>query len=240
MALVDDEALVVLAKECEYGPARDEILLRYSPQTERLIQWLARTTEFGNADVEDARQNAVFWTVEAINKFDTDQSDRDRRCSFYSFLYRVLVARFKDFNKQIRRLDRRQKLTSTDADSEDPLARLFRDPTNPALIAETAEAVHRLAASGGRFGRGRPGDLASTLRRQQPSRDCCGPWDFVRRGEASSTQAHCDIEVAPSRQFPGNVPARRQRPGADAAAEGGIDKDAKNSAPGGNGCRITM
>lgn len=144
MALVDDEALVVLAKECEYGPARDEILLRYSTQTERLIQWLARTTEFGNADVEDARQNAVFWTVEAINKFDTDQSDRERRCSFYSFLYRVLVARFKDFNKQVRRLDRRQVLTSTDGDSEDPLGRLFRDPTNPALIAETTEAVHRL------------------------------------------------------------------------------------------------
>ena len=40
MALVDDEALIVLAHECEYSPARDEILLRYRPQTERLIQWL--------------------------------------------------------------------------------------------------------------------------------------------------------------------------------------------------------
>ena len=75
---LDDEALVVLANECDYAPARDEILLRYSPQTERLIQWLARSTEFNGADVEDARQNAVFWTVEAIAKFDTDQADRVR------------------------------------------------------------------------------------------------------------------------------------------------------------------
>lgn len=143
MALVDDEALVVLAQECDYAPARDEILLRYSPQTERLIQWLARSTEFGGADVEDARQNAVFWTVEAITKFDTDQIGRPRRCSFYSFLYRVLVARFKDFSKKVRRLERRRLKTDGD-DNDGGLGHLFRDPSDPALIAETEEAVRQL------------------------------------------------------------------------------------------------
>ena len=147
MALLDDAALVVLANECDYAPARDEILLRYSPQTERLIQWLARSTEFNGADVEDARQNAVFWTVEAITKFDTDQADRARKCSFYSFLYRVLVARFKDFTKQVRRLERRRRLASDEAKDEGSLSHLFHDPSNPAIIAETREAVQRLQAA---------------------------------------------------------------------------------------------
>lgn len=147
MALLDDAALVVLANECDYAPARDEILLRYSPQTERLIQWLARSTEFNGADVEDARQNAVFWTVEAITKFDTDQADRARKCSFYSFLYRVLVARFKDFTKQVRRLERRRRLAADEAKDEGSLSHLFHDPSNPAIIAETREAVQRLQAA---------------------------------------------------------------------------------------------
>lgn len=153
MALVDDEALVVLANECDYAPARDEILLRYSPQTERLIQWLSRSTEFHGADVEDARQNAVFWTVEAITKFDQEQTGRTRRCSFYSFLYRVLVARFKDFSKHVRRLERRRLLTTDGAaaDDADLAARLFRDPTDPAVLAETDEAVRRLHEAVGKL-----------------------------------------------------------------------------------------
>ena len=158
MALVDDEALVVLANECDYAPARDEILLRYSPQTERLIQWLARSTEFRGTDVEDARQNAVFWTVEAITKFDQEQTGRARRCSFYSFLYRVLVARFKDFSKHVRRVERRRVLTSDGSGSgdEDFSARIFRDPTDPAVLAETEEAVRRLQeAVGGLDAEGR-------------------------------------------------------------------------------------
>jgi RNA polymerase sigma factor (sigma-70 family) len=147
MALVDDEALVVLAKECDYSPARDEILLRYSPQTERLIQWLSKSTEFGSTDVEDARQNAIFWTVEAIKKFDTDQIGRERRCSFYSFLYRVLVARFKDFSKQVRRLERRRRLTADGSNEDQSLSHLFQDPADPSAIVEAAEAARWLQAA---------------------------------------------------------------------------------------------
>ncbi len=145
MALVDDEALIVLAKECDYSPARDEILLRYSPHTERLIQWLARSTEFGSTDVEDARQNAIFWTVEAIKKFDTDQSGRERRCSFYSFLYRVLVARFKDFSKQVRRLERRRRLSSDGEDEHS--SHLFCDPVDPATLVEAEETARWLQSA---------------------------------------------------------------------------------------------
>ncbi len=147
MALMDDEALVVLAKECEYLPARDELLVRYSPQTERLIQWLARSTEFSSTDIDDARQNAVFWTVEAISKFDTDQLESMKRCSFYSFLYLVLSARFKDFSKQVRRIERRRTLISDTPDDDDSASQLFRDPNDPAALAEAEEAVKQLRAA---------------------------------------------------------------------------------------------
>ena len=146
MALVDDEALVVLAKECDYAPARDEILIRYNPQTERLIHWFARSTEFGSTDIEDARQNAIFWTIEAINKFDTDQSTLQKRCSFYSFMYRVLSARFKDFSKHLRRRGRRQFTLDT-PESELPPTDLTRAPNDPALLAETEEATRQLRAA---------------------------------------------------------------------------------------------
>lgn len=148
MALVDDEALVVLAKECDYSPARDEILVRYNPQTERLIQWLGRSTEFGSTDLEDARQNAVFWTMEAINKFDTEQTSWARRCSFYSFMYRVLVARFKDYSKHLRRKDRRQT-TLDPQEGDSSRGHIFRDPRDPASLAEAEEAARRLQAAVG-------------------------------------------------------------------------------------------
>ena len=164
MALVDDEALVVLANECDYMPARDELLVRYSPQTERLIQWLARSTEFANSDIDDARQNAVFWTVEAISKFDTDQMDSVRRCSFYSFLYRVLVARFKDFSKQLRRFERRRRLISDDS-STYSMGHVFRDPTDPGRRGRGRGGRAPTESGRGRARRGGAADLATVVRR---------------------------------------------------------------------------
>ena len=105
LAVMEDEALVVLAKECEFGPARDELIVRYGSQTERLVGWLGHSHCLSRADVEDARQSAVFWTIEAINKYDTKQIGKPKGCSFRSFFYRVLVARFKDFAKHLRRIE---------------------------------------------------------------------------------------------------------------------------------------
>ncbi|MEN1678605.1 MAG: sigma-70 family RNA polymerase sigma factor [Planctomycetota bacterium] len=147
MALVDDEALIVLARECGYGPARDEIMVRYSPQTERLIQWLARTGGVNPADVDDARQNAVFWTVEAIKKYDQDQEGRERRCSFHSFLHRVLVARFKDFARKVHRQQRRHRLSADTSEEEASVSMLAFDPASPQAIAETEEAAKALQAA---------------------------------------------------------------------------------------------
>src|SRR4051794_13386424 len=97
LAVMEDEALVVLAEECEYGPARDELIVRYDHQIDRLLGWLARSYRLSNADLEDAHQNAIFWVVEAIQKYDTEQIGKVRGCSFRSFVSRVLVSRFKDF-----------------------------------------------------------------------------------------------------------------------------------------------
>jgi RNA polymerase sigma factor (sigma-70 family) len=147
LAVMEDEAVVVLAKECEYGPARDELIVRYGPQTSRLIGWLAHCHGFSHSDGEDARQNAVFWVVEAINKYDTRQIGKPQGCSFRSFIHRVLVARFKDFAKHLRRVDRHYDRTArTEAHEPMPAdADIAQD--DPALVAEAQESMHRLQST---------------------------------------------------------------------------------------------
>lgn len=146
LAMMDDDALIVLAQECCYAPARDELLLRYESQRERLISWLARTTSFSSADVEDARQNSVFWTVEAISKYDTEQISKDQGCSFYSFLNRVLVCRFKDYSKHVHRRERHIDRSAGFAAEGEAIDRT-PGVTDPALLAESHESVSRLHAA---------------------------------------------------------------------------------------------
>jgi RNA polymerase sigma factor (sigma-70 family) len=144
LAVMADEALVVLAEECEYGPARDELIVRYDAQVDRLMSWLGRSHHLTHSDVEDARQSAVFWIVEAIKKFDTEQINKVRRCSFRSFVYRVLIARFKDYAKHLRRVechyDRSTECAVETASGEDGNG----EPEDPARIAEAQESLNRL------------------------------------------------------------------------------------------------
>jgi RNA polymerase sigma factor (sigma-70 family) len=144
LAVMEDEALVVLAEECEYGPARDELIVRYDAQVDRLMSWLGRSYHLTHSDVEDARQSAVFWIVEAIKKFDTEQINKVRRCSFRSFVYRVLIARFKDFAKHLRRVeghyDRSTQCAVETASGDDANG----EPEDPARIAEAQESLNRL------------------------------------------------------------------------------------------------
>jgi RNA polymerase sigma factor (sigma-70 family) len=147
LAVMEDEAVVVLAKECEYGPARDELIVRYGPQTARLIGWLAHCHGFSHADGEDARQNSCFWIMEAINKYDTRQIGKPQGCSFRSFIHRVLVARFKDFAKHLRRVDRHYDRTAR-TEAEEPMpadSDIAQD--DPALVAEAQESMHRLQST---------------------------------------------------------------------------------------------
>jgi len=144
LAVMDDEALVVLAQECEFGPARDELIVRFGSQTERLVRWLAHCQGYSHADVDDSRQNAVFWIVEAINKYDTNQIGRPQGCSFRSFAYRVVIARFKDFAKHLRRIEGHYDRTARCADEDTVIAESSGQPTDPATIAESQESMHRL------------------------------------------------------------------------------------------------
>jgi RNA polymerase sigma factor (sigma-70 family) len=144
---MEDEALIVLAKECEYAPARDELIVRYGNHSRRLIDWMAYRYRLSDADTEDARQNAVFWFVEAITKYDTNQIGKRQGCSFRSFIHRVVMARFKDFAKHLRRVechyDRNSGCGSDDSSAVD----IDRKGTDPATLAEAQESASRLQAA---------------------------------------------------------------------------------------------
>jgi RNA polymerase sigma factor (sigma-70 family) len=144
LAVMEDEALVVLAEECEYGPARDELIVRYDSQIDRLIGWMARSYRLTAADLEDARQNAVFWVVEAITKYDTEQIGKVRGCSFRSFVHRVLMSRFKDFTKHLRRVECHYDRSILCVVEEISQADDNDEPEDPALIAEEKESINRL------------------------------------------------------------------------------------------------
>lgn len=144
LVVMDDEALVVLAKECEFGPARDELMVRYGSQTERMIRWLAHCRSHGHADVEDALQNAVFWIIEAVNKYDTNQIGKTNGCSFRSFIFRVVTARFKDFAKHLRRVEGHyDRSTRCSHEGFQPVD-TGHLPKDPAQIAESRDSMNRL------------------------------------------------------------------------------------------------
>jgi RNA polymerase sigma factor (sigma-70 family) len=94
---IEDEPLVVLAQECGYSLAHDELLRRCNAQAVRLIGRLAARTGLQNADCKDAQQEAVLWTLEAIQHYRTEEQVKPQGCHFRSFLHRVLTARFIDF-----------------------------------------------------------------------------------------------------------------------------------------------
>jgi RNA polymerase sigma factor (sigma-70 family) len=144
LAVMEDEALVVLAKECEFGPARDELLVRYGGQADRVIGWLAYSHGLSRSDAEDARQSAVFWTIEAITKYDTRQIGKPQGCSFRSFIHRVLIARFKDFAKHLRRVEHHYDRSAACGDQRPFKSEADCNLYDPANIAEVRESMNRL------------------------------------------------------------------------------------------------
>jgi RNA polymerase sigma factor (sigma-70 family) len=106
MTTLEDEQLVVLAMECDYRPARNELIRRYLPLNERLLQRRTAHATLQEADYDDARQDAILWIVEAIRRYRSDEQLKPGGCHFRSFVYRVLSDRHVDF------LRRRQRLRS--------------------------------------------------------------------------------------------------------------------------------
>ena len=147
LAVMEDDALIVLAEECGYEPARDELIVRYDYQIDRLIRWLSYSYRLTNADVEDARQNAVFWVVEAIVKYDREQIGKVRGCSFRSFVHRVLISRFKDFTKHLRRVECHYDRSAKFGDESISPVDIDVEAENPAQVAEENELLNRLHQS---------------------------------------------------------------------------------------------
>jgi hypothetical protein len=58
LSKIGDEELVVLAQECGFRPAANELLVRYHQPMNRLIASQAWQTPLCEKDIEDAKQNA--------------------------------------------------------------------------------------------------------------------------------------------------------------------------------------
>jgi RNA polymerase sigma factor (sigma-70 family) len=110
LAVLEDEQLVVLAQECGYVPARDELICRCNCLKDRLIRRHAAHRGLQQADQMDAQQDAVLWIMEAIQQYRTDEQVKPRGCRFRTFLYRVLLSRFADSLRSRRRRQARLRL----------------------------------------------------------------------------------------------------------------------------------
>jgi RNA polymerase sigma factor (sigma-70 family) len=110
LAGLEDEQLVVLAQECGYVPARDELISRCNGLKDRLIHRRAARSGLQEADRMDAQQDAVLWALEAIRGYHTEQQFRGRGCRFRTFLYRVLRSRFIDLLRCRARREARLRL----------------------------------------------------------------------------------------------------------------------------------
>src|SRR6516162_1796545 len=89
LSKMGDEELVVLAQECEFRPASDELVLRYHEAIGRVISHKARRTPLSASDVEDARQNAFFALCEAVASYRTLEMVKPGGCRFRSYAGRV-------------------------------------------------------------------------------------------------------------------------------------------------------
>ena len=137
LAGLEDEQLVVLAQECGYAPARDELIARCHGLKDRLIHRCASRSGLQEADRMDAQQDGVLWILEAIREYHTVQQVRPRGCRFRTFLYRVLLSRFSDL---LRRQRRRQARLQLGACAFAGLPSAPRPPPTAARRAPTAVA----------------------------------------------------------------------------------------------------
>jgi hypothetical protein len=150
-----DEELVVLAQECGYMPARQELLRRCFEWEMRLVTTLTRAAHLQVADAEDAQGAAVLSLLEAIARYDTGQLGRRNGRSFRSFCAVVLGDRFRDFLRKLRSDSRRHVLTPFEANLRtENSVRYRRDlyhgeppsgvEQDPARLAELREQAARL------------------------------------------------------------------------------------------------
>lgn len=100
---LENEVLVVLAKECGCVEARNALYERLREDVENLISICAGGAHLQEADKEEAGQEAFFAVLVAIRDYDTLQLARPDGRGFRSFVYQVITARFLNFVRGLRR-----------------------------------------------------------------------------------------------------------------------------------------
>lgn len=99
----EDEVLVLAARVDGCLSARDELILRYLGPTRELVARRLSRWWLPQSDVDDAQQEAVFWVMEAIGRYNSEFGDQPDGCRFRSFLRRVVIARLTDFLRSVGR-----------------------------------------------------------------------------------------------------------------------------------------
>jgi RNA polymerase sigma factor (sigma-70 family) len=155
LSRMGDEELVVLAQECGFLAAAHALLARHHSWVNGLIARKGRQTRLGAADVEDARQEAVFWMLQGIARYDTLELARPQGCRFRTFLFTLVGRRFIDFARQVwrrqRRVDRQARLAGPEGQrgtlgmTGRNRARLNQD--NPAAALVCQESRQRLQSA---------------------------------------------------------------------------------------------
>jgi hypothetical protein len=98
-----DEVLVLLAREADCQPARDELTCRYWCRFKINLRRWAMSAAIVSGELEDAQQEGFFWIQQAIRSFDAVQLSRPGGASFQTFLKRVFRVRLLDYFRSVRR-----------------------------------------------------------------------------------------------------------------------------------------
>jgi DNA-directed RNA polymerase specialized sigma24 family protein len=106
-----DEVLLLLAREADCQPARDELTCRYWCRFKINLRRWAMPAGLVSGELEDAQQEAFFWIQQAIRCFDAVQLSRPGGASFQTFLKGVFRVRLRDFFRSVYRRNRRFRLS---------------------------------------------------------------------------------------------------------------------------------
>jgi RNA polymerase sigma factor (sigma-70 family) len=108
-----DEVLLLLAREANCQPARNELTCRYWCRFKINLHRWAMPAGLASGELEDAQQEAFFWIQQAIRCFDAVQLCRPGGASFQTFLKRVFRMRLLDYLRSVRRNKVRFRIAGT-------------------------------------------------------------------------------------------------------------------------------
>ena len=107
-----DEVLLLLAREAQCQPARDELTCRYWHMFQATLPRWVRGYRLTYWELDDIHQQAFFWIQEAVRAFDPGQLSLPRGSSFPTFLQRVVRSRLADYVRSLRRTKNRVRLVA--------------------------------------------------------------------------------------------------------------------------------